>query len=346
MKTAVLILAILFPVIAAADDGPVAADAQQPAATSGQRQPARPVVGPPEPKRRGSMVGYIDDATIDDHVRVRFDAGLDNNVPDRAEFFYAQCGCNFAGAPGPGGLGPGDLVTSLNFQELTVDGQYAFKRRGAESRIAVFASIPVRFVQPQSFLGQTFTPPLPNTFQNASGLSDIRVGVKGSIVSSDDLTLTAQVQGYFKSGDAKKGLGTDHGSLEFSLLLKQRLSEQFGLESEFGDWHPTGGSIAPTGQSYSGDVLFYGIGPSYEIVNTGKVAFAPVVELVGWHVLGGQQQNAGTLGPADGTNIVNLKIGARTTFDDRSSVYVGWGHALTDAMWYHNIVRVEYRYSF
>jgi hypothetical protein len=346
MRTAVLILAILFPVVAAADDGPVVVDTDQTAVTSGQRPAARPVVGPPEPKRRGSMVGYIDDATIDDHVRVRFDAGFDNNVPDRAEFFYAQCGCNFAGAPGPGGPGPGDLVTSLNFQQLTIDGQYALKRRGAESRIAVFASIPVRFVQPQNFLGQTFRPPVPNTFQNASGLSDIRVGVKGAIVSSDDITLTAQVQAYFKSGDAKKGLGTDHGSVEFSLLWKQKLSDQLGLESEFGDWHPTGGSTAPTGQSYSGDVLFYGIGPSYDLVNTGRVRFAPVLELVGWHVLGGQQQNAGTLGPADGTNIVNLKIGARTTFDNRSSVYVGWGHALTAAMWYRDIVRVEYRYSF
>jgi hypothetical protein len=50
--------------------------------------------------------------------------------------------------------------------------------------------------------------------------------------------------------------------------------------------------------------------------------------------------------PADGTNIVNLKVGARAIFDDSSSIYVGWGHALTDQLWYKNIIRVEYRYSF
>jgi len=344
MRAAILILSILLPAAASADDKPAVANAGEAGVTA--EQPARPVAPPPEVKRRGSMVGYIDDATIDDHVRVRFDAGFDNTVPDRAEFFYAQCGCNFAGAPGPGGLGAGDLVTSLNFQQLVFEGQYALKRRGADSRIALFAAIPFRFVQPQSFLGQTFKPPLPNTFSNASGLSDLRIGGKAAVVSTDDVLLTAQIQGYFKTGDAKQGLGTDHGAVEFSLLLKQALTDQLGLESEFGDWHPTGGSTAPTGASYSGDVLYYGVGPSYELVKTTRVTFAPVVELVGWHVLGGQQQNAGTLGSAEGTNIVNIKVGARTVLDNRSSVYVGWGHALTDAVWYQSIIRVEYRYGF
>jgi len=41
-----------------------------------------------------------------------------------------------------------------------------------------------------------------------------------------------------------------------------------------------------------------------------------------------------------------LKFGARTTFDEVSSLYVGYGHSLTDDRWYNNILRVEYRYSF
>jgi len=343
MRAALLILAMLFPVVAAAEDAAPAPTADTASISSAQA--TRPVVGPTERKRRGSTVGYITDATIEDQLRVRFDAGFGNNVPDRAEFFYAQCGCNGGGAPGPGAPGAGDLVTKLRFQQLTIDGQYAFKRRNADSRIAVFASIPVRFVQPQSFLGQTFTPPSPNTFQSASGLSDIRLGVKAAIFSDVDTTLTAQVQGFFKTGDAKKGLGTDHGSIEFALLLNRRLADQFGLEAEVGDWHPTGGSTS-NGVSYSGDVFFWGIGPSYEIVNTGRVTFAPVVELVSWHVLGGLQQITGTPTPADGTNIFNIKIGARTTIDNRSSIYVGYGHGLTNAVWYSDIVRVEYRYSF
>jgi hypothetical protein len=282
------------------------------------------------------MVGYIDDGTIENYVRIRFDAGFHNNVPDRSEFFYSQCGCNDASAPGPGSPGAGDLVTDLRFQQLVVDGQYA-----VSPRVAVFAAIPVRFVQPQTFLGQT----LPHTFESSSGFSDIRAGVKAAVVSEEDTLLTGQVQGYFQTGDAKKGLGTDHASLEAALLLNQRLSDRVAIEAQFGDWHPFGGSSAG-GVSYSGDVLFYGIGPSVELVKTSQLAFAPVIELVGWHVLGGQQQPAGNVLPADGTNIVNLKFGARTTFSNRSSFYVGWGRALTDAVWYSDILRVEYRYSF
>jgi hypothetical protein len=184
-----------------------------------------------------------------------------------------------------------------------------------------------------------------NTFDGGSGLSDIRAGVKASIFANDASLLTAQFQFFFPSGDSTKGLGTDHTSFESALLFHQTLSDRLTIESQFGDWHPIGGSSAG-GIDYAGDVLFYGIGPSYELVNNGRLRFAPVIELVGWHVLGGQQQAAGTLGPAEGTNIVNLKFGARTTFDEVSSLYIGYGHSLTDDVWYNNILRVEYKYSF
>ena len=346
MRAAILILAVLIPVAASADDTTVVPAAEAAAVTSAQA--ARPVVGPPEPKRRPSMVGYIDDATIDDHVRLRLDFAWNNNVPDRAEFFYAQCGCNFAAAPGPGNPGAGDLVTRLNFQQVFVDGQYAFKYRGKDSRVAVFASVPLRFIQPQTFLGQTFTPPQSNTFTDSSGLADVRVGGKLALISDEDSTLTIQVQGYFKTGDAKQGLGTNHNAIEYSVLNKQTISNRAEIELEVGDWHPTGGSNAPPpgNQKYSGDVFYYGVGPSYELVNTGRIIFAPVVELVGWHVFGGEQQNAGNLQSAEGINIVNIKFGARTVFNNRGSFYVGYGQALTDAVWYRHILRFEYRYTF
>ena len=39
------------------------------------------------------MVGYIDDSSISNKFRVRFDSGTDIEGADRAEFFYAKCGC-------------------------------------------------------------------------------------------------------------------------------------------------------------------------------------------------------------------------------------------------------------
>src|SRR4051812_32979462 len=59
------------------------------------RRPAPPQAPPPpppdSPRRRGSMVGYIDDPVIGSKFRIRFDAGLHDPTPDRAEFFYAKC---------------------------------------------------------------------------------------------------------------------------------------------------------------------------------------------------------------------------------------------------------------
>ena len=74
---------------------------------------------------------------------------------------------------------------------------------------------------------------------------------------------------------------------------------------------------------------------------------APVVELVGWHVTDGFQTPP--VGPAE-ANTVNLEIGGRVSWTSSSdalgSLYVGYGRALTDARWYEDILRVEYRWSF
>ena len=89
--------------------------------------------------------------------------------------------------------------------------------------------------------------------------------------------------------------------------------------------------------------------PSFDVVSTSRVSFTPVVELVGWRVIDGNQTCAtsdnGCTSDAD-DNIVNLKIGARTTVNGRSSFYVGYGFGLTDATWYDDILRFEYRVGF
>jgi hypothetical protein len=305
-------------------------------------QPRPPAPVPPDSlrRRRGSMVGYIDDAVVGSKVRIRFDAGLGNHVPDRAEFFYAKCGCyrfipgnvNFdPNAPGPG---PG-IVTDMNFQQFYVQGEYA-----VTDRFSAFAELPVRWIQPQAFVPDT------GSFTSQSGISDLRAGVKFAVLSESRQTVTVQLKAFVPTGKALNGLGTDHASLEPALLLYQRVSDRLSIESQVGDWHPFGGSkgvpITASGK-FAGDVFFYGIGPSYEVYQGTRARVAPVVELVGWHVLGGFQTPPQD---ASGTNIVNLKFGARALWDSRHSFYVGYGHALTTATWYDDIVRFEYRFAF
>jgi hypothetical protein len=307
-----------------------------------QAQPAPPA----RRRRRPSMVGYIEDASIRSQLRFRFDAGWGNNVPDRAEFFYAKCGCyqldpppyHDPDAPGPG---PG-VPTELNFQQF-----YAFAEMGVGERFSLFGELPVRMIQPQGFLdfGAAYAP-----WGDFSGISDIRFGAKASLYATEDAGVTVQARLSGPSGDAAKGLGSNLWSVEPMLLYHQNLGDRAGVEAQFGVWLPLGGSAGvDSADDFSGNVLSYGIGPSFDIVNTGRVQFSPVVELVGWHVLDGFMTSctdAGCNFDASGGDIVNLKVGARTTVADRSSFYVGFGWGLTDWVWYDKLLRLEYRYGF
>jgi hypothetical protein len=295
------------------------------------------------------MVGYIDDAIVRSEVRMRFDAAFHNNAPDRAEFFYAQCSCI-------NGPGPNPLVASLNFPQLYTYAEYA-----PAKRFSFFADVPVRWIQPLSFT-EPGTPPL----TNEAGLSDVAAGFKLAALASSNYYLTFQFQAYFPTGNASTGLGTNHYSIEPALLYYQRVSDRIALEMQVGDTHPIGGSscpqpcntnsTGPNSQAFAGDVFFYGLGPSYVVYRGETIQVAPAIELVGWRVLGGLVTDNSPAPPtsvnfqqalsADGTNIVNLKVGARTMVGAHSSFYIGYGHQLTHEYWYKEIVRAEYRYSF
>jgi Putative MetA-pathway of phenol degradation len=332
------LLVVLLPSMAAAQEGVVipsapVQDRQAPAA-------ARPADA--GGKRRPSMVGYVNDSDIRTGIRVRFDSAWEVQAPDRAEFFYAKCGCyrslpatNAAFDPDAAGPGPG-VVTDLKFNQLLVLGEYA-----VSPRASVFATLPIRFLRPEEFVPGT------GSFGNQSGLSDIQFGAKAALLSDARRQVTVSLNLAAPSGDSLKGLGTNHWSVEPALLYHERATDRVSVEAQFGEVFPTDGSPGvprTSPQKFSGKVLYYGFGPSVEVYRQGDVAFAPVVEIVGWHVLGGYQ----TLdhNTAQGTDIVNLKFGGRILMRNDSSIYVGYGKALSDDLWYDHILRLEYRVGF
>ncbi len=292
----------------------------------------------------GSATGYIDNAVVGSQIRVRVDAEFDFANPDRAEFLYGKCGCYAnlnsnnpdydPNAPGPGPA----IAKSVNLQEVRFNAEYA-----PVQRLSLFVDIPERTIQ--------FTSDDPSSpITNRTGFGDVEAGFKFALLASDSRYLTFQARAYFPTGVAERGLGTGHYSFEPSLLYQQNLfSEKFGdrwtLSSQFGDWHPTNGAAGlPTNspQSFAGDILIYGLGSGYDVVSTESYRVTPVLEFVGWSVLSGFV----TPGGAANTTIVNLKIGVRTTIHDHNSIYIGYGHALTNVTWYENLLRLEYRYVF
>jgi Putative MetA-pathway of phenol degradation len=337
MKRALVMCLVLLPSIAAAQEGVL----MPPSAPEARQAPAAARPADPGSRRRPSMVGYVNDSDTTSKVRVRFDSGFGIEAADRAEFFYGKCGCyrglpasNPAYDPNAPGPGPG-VLTDLNFNQLFVLGELAVARRAS-----IFGTVPVRFLHPQTFAAGT------GSFGDQSGFGDIMFGGKAGLVSNERRQVTASLQFAAPSGDSLKGLGTNHWSVEPALLYHERATDRFSVEAQFGEVFPTDGSAGvPTSspQKFSGKVLYYGVGPSFEVYRSGSTAFAPVVELVGWHVIDGYQ--TAEHAPAGGINVVNIKFGGRLLMG-HNSLYVGYGHALTTAVWYDDILRIEYRVGF
>jgi hypothetical protein len=280
-----------------------------------------------------SNVNYIDSAIVGNQLRIRFDTAFGNPRPDRAEFFYPKCGCFQIGGGDPDAPGPPLPETNVDHQELRIDVEYAIT-----PRFSGFLETPVRFLNPEAN-------------ENASGLGDLRAGFKFALIACPHQYLTLQFRTYIPTGDADRGLGTDHVSLEPGLLYYRALSDRLTIEAELRDWIPIeGGSglgtVSPF-ERFAGNVLRYGIGASYTVIDQDCLRVAPVAEFVGWTILDGQSSEGATINEeADGDTIVNFKVGTRAVICDKHSFSVGYGTRLTGDHWYDDILRIEYRLTF
>jgi hypothetical protein len=264
-----------------------------------------------------SAVGYIDDAIPGTYARFRFDSAYDSNRPSRAEYFYAK--------GGPFGPGFRDFAGTINYQEYTLYLEYA-----ARQRFSCFVDMGFRAVHPE--------------FDSSTdGLGDMNCGFKYAVLYDPERVLTFQFRTYIPTGDVHDGLSTGHASIEPGLLYYRQLSPKLRLEGEFLYWIPIGGT------DFAGDLFQYGVGLSYGPRRQCGWWACPVVEFVGWTVLSGKEQataNPASIISAAGDDILNVKAGLRLGYGERSSVYVGYGRALTGDVWYKDMIRAELRISF
>ena len=299
-----------------------------------------------------SNVGYIDDAIVQTQIRLRYDAAFNNIWPDRAEFFYAKCGCFRETGADPHAPGPAPplnggnpattrfIETSVDYQDISVELEYALT-----PDFSVVIEAPFRFLNPE-------------VNDNTSGFADMQVGFKQALVSLPNDYLTFQLRTFIPTGDARRGLGTDHVSLEPALLYYKQLDERMSLEAELRDWiaiSPSSGAGTGFKDDYGGNVVRYGLGLAYDVFKCEQCGrkISPVVEVVGWTVLDGLASRSinGTgatamVKDATGDTIVNLKLGTRVYFSRCDSFYAGYGRALTGDAWYEDIARLEYRRTF
>jgi hypothetical protein len=260
-----------------------------------------------------SNAGYVDSAIIGNVFRLRYDSAYRDIRPDRAEFIYPKMG-----------RGPRLEESRIDVQDISGYAEVAFGKQWS-----AFVEVPFRFLNPEQNA-------------NAAGFSDINLGARYAVIANHDRYLTAQFRAFVPTGIASHGLGTGHVSLEPAVLLFQRLGGTLVLEAELRDWIPIGGS------DFAGNVIRYGAALSYTLDRHKKIHIAPVMELVGWTVLGGKESTfpTGVAADAAGDTIINADVGVRVGFGECSSLYVGYGRALTRDVWYKDIIRVEYRLSF
>ena len=278
-----------------------------------------------------ALGGYIDNAVPVTMFRLRYDAAYRNNRPDRAEFFYAKCGCfRDVTPPQLDAHGPPLPETSVDYQELAPYFEYAFA-----PRLSAFLTVPIRFLNP-------------DVNRNTEGLSDVSFGFKYALVYCPDQVLTFQLRAIAPSGNTFDGLGTGNWWLEPGLLYLRQMSPRWQMFGELRDQIP----LSPR-SDFTGNVLRYGLGTSVMAVRGDRGYVAPVAEVVGWTVLNGKELADNEVVNARGATIVNAKLGLRLGFgkDDcnsqyRNDIYIGYGRSLTGEVWYKDVVRAEYRRFF
>jgi len=276
----------------------------------------------------------------------------------------------------PKATGSQIISNAVDDKLLSATMEYAFSQR-----LSVFVDVPFQFVHfgpniedgpaDQTKAEQTQFPEseVRNAKSDPDGMGDVQFGFKYAFVAEPDWRyLTFQFRTYVPSGDSGLGLGTGHVSVEPGLLAFQRLTDQLVIQGEFTDWIPIS-----AGQG-AGNVITYGGGIGYDVIQRPNLRVTPVVEVVGWTCLGGTEGFDGTVPgtpvpavptgvqsinvngtyvppdhgfmEANGDTIVNAKFGVWTYFGQNSDVYAGYGRSLTGDRWYRDIYSLEYRLHF
>jgi len=275
-----------------------------------------------------SKGAYIENAVPVTMFRLRYDAAYGNNRPDRAEMFYAKCGCFKT----PDAHGVPLSETNIDYQDVTPYFEYAFS-----NRFSMFADIPVRFLNPEQNA-------------NTTGIADVSFGAKYAFIADERRVWSLWMRTIAPTGAFGRGLGTGNWWIEPGVLFLEQLSPRWQFFGELRDQ-----AFLSRRSDFTGNVMRYGLGTSY-IVADGRWGYvAPVGEFVGWTVLSGMEAADGVPVSARGDTIVNAKTGVRFGFGQpqigqffatRSDLYVGYARALTGEVWYKDMLRVEFRYFF
>jgi hypothetical protein len=247
-------------------------------------------------------------------MRYRWDWAWDLMFPDRAEYIW----------PKVGALGPATAARSLELHELSMYTEVA------SGGFSFFFDMPYRSYDTD--LGT-----------HAAGFGDINLGTKSVLFDSELLLITFQFRTWIPSAVGMKGLGTQHVTLEPSLLLALNVGPQTYLQAQIAEWIPISADAG-----HAGAILHYHASlnhvlwrwqPSVPIIGT--------LEANGWSFQDGQYTDPalGVL-PASGETYLSAGPGLRVVVCDKIDFGFGSAFAVTDGHWGEQTIRGEFRWRF
>ena len=285
---------------------------------------------------------YIDDALIRSRFRFRYDRIIGWQSPERAEYVMP-----FAAPFGRATLPSPDI----NTEEFRGYVEIQFQRW-----LSIMGETSARLVQ-----NATAVDPFDQQLIDSQrGGGDGFVGFKLGLINQECRQLTAQVKGHIPLGDPQRCLGTGHAALEAGLLYQTVVAQRWQLFGEVQDWIAFDASRAPAaltaagqfaGELLGGNVLRYGLGTSYDVIQRCDCGvpkrLSAVTEFVGWSVLEGAKFDfaTNTIVDASSDTIVNGKFGLRYQTGPNAFA-ASYGTNLTDERWYDDILRFEFNRFF
>lgn len=255
-------------------------------------------------------------------TRARWDYGERFTFPDRGEYFWARADGK---GKGPKPNAPALGTPALDYHELYLDQEIA---AGMGS---VTVSMPYRSVNPTPFTN------------SAAGFGDLQITAKSLLYDTELFMFAFQFKTYIPTGQAMKGLGTGHTSLEPGLIAGLRISPRTYAQAQVREWIPIAGD-----KDYMGAAIFYSFSLNH-------ILWQPVrdVRLIGtWETTGfgfqdGLYTNAAVGGiKLSGQSAVHTGVGLRLFFCDTLDLGLGWQHGISGKYLIQDQVRTEFRYRF
>ena len=240
------------------------------------------------------------------------------NYPDRGEYYWARSDGRGRGVTPQFGARSVGFVDQHELMQVT---------EAATGKASISVATPYRSVNPQ-FAG------------SQAGFSDVIIGAKSLLLDSELLLAAFQFNTFIPSGNAGKGLGTGHVSLEPSVILGLRLGPQSFLQVQIAEWIPLGGD-----STYSGAMLHYHLAYNQVLWKpTEKVQLIGTAEAHGYSFQDGGFTDP-TLGfrKASDHTSGQLGTGARLFICDKYDLGVGGVWGITGANQLGSQLRVEAR---